>query len=45
MIAGFALLAWPADYGNSEIMTFVTNQQGKLLQKDLGEKPPRSPQP
>jgi len=36
MIAGFALVAWPADYGDSGIMTFVVNQQGKVFQKDLG---------
>jgi len=38
MIGGFALVAWPADYGDSGIMTFVVNQQGKVYQKDLGEK-------
>lgn len=38
MIAGFALVAWPADYGSSGIMTFVISHQGKLYQKDLGEK-------
>jgi hypothetical protein len=37
MIAGFALVAWPADYGNSGIMTFLISHQGKLFQKDLGE--------
>ena len=37
MIAGFALIAWPADYGISGIMTFVVNQQGKVFQKDLGK--------
>lgn len=36
MIGGFALVAWPADYGNSGIMTFIINQQGKVYQKDLG---------
>jgi hypothetical protein len=38
MIGGFGLVAWPADYGDSGIMTFVVNQQGKVYQKDLGEK-------
>lgn len=38
MIAGFALLAWPAEYGNTGIMTFIVNQQGKIYQKDLGPK-------
>lgn len=38
MIGGFALVAWPAEYGQSGIMTFIVNQQGKVLQKDLGPK-------
>ena len=37
MIAGFALIAWPVDYGNSGIMTFLVSHHGKVLQKDLGE--------
>jgi hypothetical protein len=36
MIGGFALIAWPAEYGNSGVMTFTVNQQGKVYQKDLG---------
>ena len=36
MIAGFALIGWPAEYGNSGIMTFLVNQQGRVYQKDLG---------
>ena len=36
MIAGFALVAWPADYGSSGIMTFVISHQGIIYQKDLG---------
>jgi len=38
MIGGFAFVAWPAEYGNSGIMTFIVNQQGRVYQKDLGEK-------
>jgi hypothetical protein len=38
MIAGFALVAFPAQYGSSGIMTFVANHQGKIFQKDLGPK-------
>jgi len=38
MIGGFALVAWPAEYGESGIMTFMVNQQGQVYQKDLGEK-------
>ena len=36
MIAGFALVAFPAKYGSSGIMTFIVNQQGRVYQKDLG---------
>jgi Protein of unknown function (DUF2950) len=35
---GFALVAYPAEYGNSGVMTFIINQDGLLLQKDLGKK-------
>ena len=38
MIAGFAMLAFPADYGSSGIMSFIVNQQGTIYQKDLGPK-------
>ena len=38
MIGGFALEAWPAEYGNTGIMTFIVNQQGRVYQKDLGPK-------
>jgi hypothetical protein len=36
MTGGFAFVAYPADYGNSGVMTFIINQHGVLLQKDLG---------
>ncbi len=36
MVAGFALVAWPADYGVSGIMTFVVNRNGIVYEKDLG---------
>lgn len=36
MIAGFALVAWPAKWGNTGVMTFIVNQQGKVYQKNLG---------
>jgi hypothetical protein len=36
MTAGFAFVAYPAEYRNSGVMTFVINQDGVLLQKDLG---------
>src|SRR6185369_10431090 len=38
MIAGFAMVAWPAEYGDSGVMTFIVNQQGRVYQKDLGTK-------
>jgi hypothetical protein len=37
MIGGFALIAYPAEYGNSGVMTFVVNHAGTVYQKDLGE--------
>ena len=38
MIGGFAVLAYPAKYGSSGIMTFMVNHDGVLYQKDLGPK-------
>jgi len=38
MIGGFALVAWPADYDDTGVMTFIVNQQGVVFQKDLGTK-------
>jgi hypothetical protein len=37
LLGGFAVVAWPADYGSSGIMTFVTNYTGDVYQKDLGD--------
>lgn len=37
MIAGFALVAWPAEWANTGVMTFIVNQQGKVYQCDLGK--------
>jgi hypothetical protein len=36
MTEGFALVAWPASFGVSGIMTFVVDQDGVVFQKDLG---------
>lgn len=36
MIGGFALVAYPADYRNSGVMTFIVNHTGTVYQKDLG---------
>ena len=38
MIGGFALVAYPAEWDNSGIMTFMVNQDGVVFQKDLGPK-------
>jgi len=37
MVRGFALVAYPAQYDNSGVMTFLINQDGVLFQKDLGK--------
>jgi len=37
MMGGVALVAYPAEYGNSGVMTFVVNQDGVVYQKDLGK--------
>ena len=36
MTGGFAFLAWPAEYRSSGVMTFMINQDGVIVQKDLG---------
>jgi hypothetical protein len=36
MIGGFALIAWPAEYGVSGVQTFIINHEGLLYGKDLG---------
>jgi len=38
MIAGFALVAWPAEWKNTGVMTFIVNQRGQVYQKNLGPK-------
>ena len=36
MTEGFALVAWPAGYDSSGIVTFLIDQDGIVFQKDLG---------
>ena len=36
MSGGFGLVAWPAQYGVTGVMTFIVNHDGALYQKDLG---------
>jgi hypothetical protein len=42
MIGGFALVAWPAAYGVSGVMTFVVNHNGVVYQNDLGPRTSRA---
>ncbi len=37
MIGGFALVAWPARWGASGVMTFVCNHDGVVYEKNLGK--------
>jgi hypothetical protein len=36
LIAGFAMVAWPADYGKTGVMTMLVNHYGDVFEKDLG---------
>ena len=38
MTEGYALVAWPVDYGHSGVMTFLVNHSGAVYEKDLGAK-------
>ena len=38
MTGGFAFVAYPAEYRNSGVMTFLVDQNGIVYQKDLGPK-------
>ena len=37
LVDGYALIAWPADYGVSGVKTFLVNHEGTVYEKDLGE--------
>ncbi len=37
MIAGFAMIAYPAEYGQSGVMTFIVSHNGKVYERDLGK--------
>ena len=37
LIGGFAVVAYPAEFGNSGVMTFIVNHDGKVFQKNLGK--------
>ena len=36
LLGGFAAVAFPAEYGNSGVMTFMVNHDGVVYSKDLG---------
>jgi len=38
LIGGFAMIAWPADYGKTGVMTLIVNHYGDVYEKDLGPK-------
>ncbi|HEY3598730.1 MAG TPA: DUF2950 domain-containing protein [Paraburkholderia sp.] len=38
---GFGLVAWPAEYGKTGVMSFMVNQDGKVFEKNLGLQTPR----
>lgn len=37
MIAGFAMVAYPDKYGETGVMTFMVNHNGKVYEKDIGK--------
>jgi hypothetical protein len=37
LVAGFAMVAYPDVYGESGVMTFIVNQNGRVFEKDLGK--------
>jgi hypothetical protein len=37
MIAGFAMVAYPAVYGETGVMTFIVSHNGKVFERDLGK--------
>jgi hypothetical protein len=38
MSRGFALIAWPAKYGDTGVMSFMISQDGEVFEKDMGPK-------
>ena len=37
LLGGFAMLAWPAEYGETGVMSFIVNQDRVIYQSDLGD--------
>jgi hypothetical protein len=42
MVKGFGLIAWPAEYEKTGVMSFMVNQEGQLYQKNLGPQTART---
>src|SRR5262245_35364408 len=40
MISGFAVIAWPVDYDETGVMSFMVSQSGDVYEKDLGPDTP-----
>ncbi len=38
LLGGFALIAWPAEYGVTGVKTFIVNQLGQVYEKDFGDR-------
>jgi len=45
MLVGFALVAWPEEWGNSGVMTLWSTRRAKFIKRTSGQKPPMSPPP
>ena len=41
MIGGFGVIAWPVEYGETGVMTFIVNQDGEVYERDLGPDTPQ----
>jgi hypothetical protein len=42
MTKGYGLVAWPAEYGKTGVMSFMVNQDGQIYQKNLGPQSARA---
>jgi hypothetical protein len=42
MVKGFGLIAWPAEYDKTGVMSFIVNQEGQVYQKNLGPQTARA---
>ena len=42
MVAGFGMVAYPDVYGESGVMTFIVNHNGRIFEKDLGKNTPKA---